>query len=206
MKTFTTNTYTLPVSSGISTNTSSTVTYSTINLNPVTTNIGVTWNNNQAVWSTNYIITVTSKLLNKDEAHNLIDKNETLKDLIDNNIKFWVNQTNDNYSVNIDISSPILNLNKTKVYEKLNCKITTRLGDRFLYYADFSYTEDNFQFHLSPINVYHEDNYSSKDISIFNYKEELDYLFGENNNLCRTLDKLLVRLILDERTCLLFLE
>lgn len=197
MKTFTTNTL-----STYTTSTSNT-TYS-INIVPVSTNAGITWNNNQTVWSTNYIKTETSKLLNKDDIHNLIDKNETLKDLIYNNIKFWVSQTNENYSVNIDISSP--NLNKTKVYEKLNCKITTRLGDRFLYYADFSYTEDNFQFHLSPINVYHEDNYSSKDISIFNYKEELDYLFGENNNLCRTLDKSLVRLILDERTCLLFLE
>lgn len=197
MKTFTTNTL-----STYTTSTSNT-TYS-INIVPVSTNAGITWNNNQTVWSTNYIKTETSKLLNKDDIHNLIDKNETLKDLIYNNIKFWVSQTNENYSVNIDISSP--NLNKTKVYEKLNCKITTRLGDRFLYYADFSYTEDNFQFHLSPINVYHEDIYSNKDISIFNYKEELDYLFGENNNLCRTLDKSLVRLILDERTCLLFLK
>jgi len=197
MKTFTTNTL-----STYTTSTSNT-TYS-INIVPVSTNAGITWNNNQTVWSTNYIKTETSKLLNKDDIHNLIDKNETLKDLIYNNIKFWVSQTNENYSVNIDISSP--NLNKTKVYEKLNCKIITRLGDRFLYYADFSYTEDNFQFHLSPINVYHQDIYSNKDISIFNYKEELDYLFGENNNLCRTLDKSLVRLILDERTCLLFLK
>lgn len=203
MKTFTTNTYTAPVST---TSISNTTTYSTINIVPVSTNIGVTWNNNQAVWSTNYIKTVVSKLLTKDQVHNLIDKSETLKDLIDNNINFWVNKTGDIYDVNISISSPVLNLHKTKIYENLDCKITHKLADRLLYYADYFYTENNFQFHLSPINVYHEDYYSAKNISIFNYKEELDYIFGENNNLCRTLDKSLVRLILDERTCLLSLK